>query len=108
MATLGFKPERSTLILSTGADFILDLVPENDSWWPEGTVSHINLLSSAGSVIDTWTPAAVSEGVITYIVDADDADLIPDKSKFRLYIAYSEEEPQLDYLRYYGQVARKD
>ena len=108
MATLGFKPERARLILSTGADFILDLLPENNEWWPEGTVSHLDILDNTGNVVVTWTPAQVTQAAITYIVDATDTDEIPNRSRFRLYISYSDEEPQLDYLRYYGEVTRQD
>src|SRR5690349_9112673 len=103
---LGYKPERTKLILSTGADFILDLLPEDS--WVDGTVSRIDFLNQAGTVLASWSPAQVTYEAITYIVDSDDADEIPAKTRFRLYISYSDEDPQLDYLRYYGTVTRTD
>lgn len=103
---LGYKPERTKLILSTGADFILDLLPEDA--WPDGTVSRIDFLGTTGDVVASWSPAQVTYEAITYIVDSDDADEIPAKTRFRLYISYSDEDPQLDYLRYYGTVTRTD
>lgn len=109
---LGFKPERATLIVSTGADFILEIKPAAvDGPWPTGTISRIDVFESVGNttgaLIDTWT-GTVTGPSITYQVEADFADAIPDRSFFRLYIAYGDEEPQQDYLRYYGRVSRQD
>lgn len=109
---LGFKPERATLIVSTGADFILEIKPATaDGPWPTGTVSRIDVFEASGNVvgdqIDSWTGTATGPS-ITYQVESDTTDAIPDRSHFRLYIAYGDEEPQQDYLRYYGRVARQD
>lgn len=106
-APLGHVPIKSKLTLSAGADFAqLVRRDPSDPPIPTSTTAEIKLYSSSGTVLATWTAILVTEDYAEFRVEAEQTDLIPAGSKFRLYIHYPE-TPTLDLLWVYGDVQRK-
>lgn len=101
---LGYQPIKRPLILSLGADFGHILRPATGTY-PAGTTSRIVISNDAGTTLATWT-ATTSTTQIEYTIQNTETDLIPDRSKYRLYIVYPG-TPATDFLVFYGLVQRK-
>lgn len=104
-SALGYQPERRPLILTKGADFVQRLTPEG-SPFPDGTTAKIVVTSDAGTVLATWD-AVFTPTLLSWQVEAENADAIPNRSTYRLYLSFPG-APRLDYCRYYGTINRKE
>jgi hypothetical protein len=102
---LGYQPEKRPLVLTKGADFIQELTPEAGEF-PAGTTAKIVVSSDTGTVLATWN-ATVTVNKISWQIEAEEADVIPVRSPYRLYLSFPG-APRLDYCRYYGAINRKE
>jgi hypothetical protein len=110
---LGWKPQDIQVILSAGQDFILEIVPDDPTAIPDGTLVKIDLYSpgtqkmsvdSWPDPLDSWD-GTVSGGIVRWNVPSDKPDLIPQKAWARLIITY---EGGADYVWAHGYVVRDD
>ncbi|MDH6279329.1 DUF7264 domain-containing protein [Prescottella agglutinans] len=105
-APLGHVPEKRPLILSKGADFIQQIEPkEADSTFPEGSTARIVIVDSDEVQLASW-PAEVQPSQLFWRVESEQADTIPDRSAYRLYLSFPT-VPFIDVLWFYGTVQRK-
>jgi uncharacterized membrane protein len=77
---LGAAPERMTVVLAAGTDFVATLTRDDGVVWPDGTVVELRVGST------TWA-ATVAGATVTWDVDevAVDAVLATNPTKARLY-----------------------
>ncbi|WP_064075925.1 LtfC-like domain-containing protein [Prescottella equi] len=101
----GWQPTKRGMILSAGADFAQALRQKNSAGvFPEGTTARIDFVVD-DEVIATW-PATVEETEVSWLVQSTEADEIPDRAGYRLYISFPF-DPPLDMLWFHGAVQRK-
>lgn len=85
---LGFEPQRLTVILASGGDFVASLV--SDSLWPSGV--GIELRFSGGSAgLVTWA-AEISGTRASWDVDADDVRELIGKAPTLSRLVYTEQD----------------
>jgi len=106
--SLNGEPEHEDITLTLGADFVLDLkVPASDPI-PLGSEVRLAIYPKGKkntliSIAD-W-PAVVEPTKASWRVQSEQADLIPDRAHYRIYISYPE-TPTLDLVWYVGDVFR--
>lgn len=81
----GFAPLKRGILLSDGADFILNLVMRDGAEWPEGTELFIEL--GAYPSDQRWF-AEVDGSAASWKIESDVTDNVPDGTSFRLYVRY--------------------
>ena len=110
----GYSPVRDNLILTRDADFVHiyrrhPLDPE----FPPGTTAEIVITRNNrtdSEVLATWPAEHVSEDEISFWVQAPAANLVPDRTSWRLLVHYpamSEQAELQDFAWYRGSVKRE-
>lgn len=97
------------LILTAGADFTYRANAAAGETIPTGTTASIKIYpdnKTATAPTATWAASAVTGGYIEWLIQSTQADLIPDRSFYRLYVVYPE-TPTLEHCWYRGTVSRK-
>lgn len=107
VSTLGRSPEKTTLVLTQGADFTQILQLSGNERFPVDTVVTICFYEDPNDS----TPIAVWEGDtlstrVEWRVESELADEISDRAPFRMYVSYPE-EPTLEHCWFIGRVARQ-
>ncbi|MDM7488697.1 hypothetical protein QT969_10380 [Rhodococcus sp. CSLK01-03] len=106
-AALGRTPEQIKLILSLGADFTQIIkTPENETF-PVDTVVAIRFYDDPADTahIAEWL-GDVTSTQVEWRIESALADVIPDRTPFRMYVSYPE-VPTLEHCWFTGRVARK-
>lgn len=101
-AVFGYTPTRRDLLLSTGADFILDMSLQGAVEWPEGTRLYIKLPTSV------WE-AQVFGGTAYWKVESETADAVPLGTPYQLFVVYPATDYDVettDLMWFYGKVKR--
>ncbi|QDH48399.1 hypothetical protein SEA_ZIKO_60 [Gordonia phage Ziko] len=109
----GYTPQKATLILSPGADFIHTITPTSGTF-PAGMTAAIKLYArGSDTVLATWA-GTVTSGQITWTIQSNtattgvDAMYAAGAAKFRLYITFDTDPGgttlDQDFLWYYGTV----
>ena len=99
---LGYVPNRGTIILSRGADWVCSLT--DSAPWAADTEVWVEI----EGVTEPWE-AVVDEAASTasFLVQSADTDPVPDGAKFWLYMRYPG-SPSTEYLWWYGTVLRAE
>lgn len=106
-SALGYTPTKKALILSAGADFVHVINAPAGSTIPTGTTARIAFYASSDTTapeIASWT-GVVATDRIEWRIESAQADLIENRSKFRLYVTYPE-TPTWEVLWFIGDVKR--
>ncbi|QTF81847.1 hypothetical protein SEA_GUEY18_62 [Gordonia phage Guey18] len=112
----GYTPQKATLILSPGADFIHTITP-TEGTFPTGMTASIKLYArGSDTVLATWD-GTVSSGQISWTIQSGtpttgvDAMYAAGAAKFRLYITFDTDPGgstnDQDFLWYAGSVSWK-
>ncbi|MGW1740021.1 LtfC-like domain-containing protein [Nocardia sp. NPDC001965] len=105
----GDEPIRESLTLTLGADFVHRYRPAVGETIPDGTTAYIALYPKGQkntlTSIAEWSAVLVDSDAIEFRVESEDADEIPDKAHYRLYVVYPD-TPTLDQCWYVGEVRR--
>lgn len=107
---IGFQSTRETLYLAKGADFIHVLSAPSGTPYPSGFTAKIEILSSSGTVLATWTPTTATTTAVSWNVQSGtatvgvDAVLAAGANKFKLYAIFPG-SPTDDYLWYSGRIS---
>lgn len=107
---LGAKTRLDTLVLSQGQTWVASFFPEPGTAFGSGTTAECILTDPAGVVLATWTPAAVSDMRIDFIVQPDEHDAIPHGAYYRVvaHLPASGPRPPIDRNLSRGSVVRDD
>lgn len=104
--SLGYVPSSAPLVVSEGADFLFSISLSDGLVFPTGTTARIVWKNTANSV---WPTEAVG-GVVAWRVQSDFTTkaIIPNGTKYSLYISYPDGTLREDYLWYTGYSRRVD
>ncbi|GAB4588726.1 LtfC-like domain-containing protein [Nocardia sp. IFM 10818] len=105
---IGREVERDVLILTLEADFDYTLKLPPDRTFPPGTAVRLKLYppgeKNTKSTIAVWD-AQVAPTHARWVVESEQADLIPDRAHFRIYVSYPE-SPTREHPWFVGDVRR--
>lgn len=106
--SLNGEPLHEDITLTLGADFVLTLKVPPSEPIPAGSTVRMALYPKGQKntlvSIAEW-PATVEPTKASWRIESAEADLIPDRAHFRIYISYPE-DPTLDLPWYVGDVYR--
>jgi len=106
---LGREPIPETIILTLGADYTLKInAPDGELIKPGSTVDikiYPPKQRNTLTALQTWSGTVTPE-YVTFRVESEQVDLVPDNAHFRIYIYYSD-TPTLGHCWYRGEVARR-
>lgn len=107
---LGAKTRLDTLVLSEGQTWVASFFPEAGTTFIPGATAECIIADPAGVVLATWTPAAVSEMRIDFIVQPDDHADIPHGAYYRVvaHLPATGPRPPIDRNLSRGSVVRDD
>lgn len=98
--TLGYTPNKATLLLSEGADWVCSL--SEGGPWPAGT----EVWCEVGG--ERWdADVSAEDGVAVFRVESAETDLIATRAAFRIYYSIPG-SPSTEYLWFTGNVKRVD
>ncbi|QGJ92019.1 hypothetical protein SEA_KEELAN_55 [Gordonia phage Keelan] len=112
--TFGYTPQKATLVLSPGADFIHTITP-TEGTFPTGMTASIKLYArGSDTVLATWN-GTVTPGQITWTIQSNtattgvDAMYTAGAAKYRLYITFDTDPSgtttDQDFLWYAGPIS---
>ena len=106
LPSIGFVPNSAPLVLSEGADFIHEVVLTNGAMFPAGTRVWIQWKNAGNS---QWE-ASVTGGTAAWNVQSANtgAAVIPNGTKYSLYVSYPDGVQTNDFLWYSGWSRRMD
>ncbi|MCF8610073.1 hypothetical protein L5G28_07840 [Gordonia sp. HY285] len=79
---LGYEPNKSKLLLSTGADWVCTL--DIDGEWPEGTTCWVQV-----GDLPQWDGAVdATEGIVAFKVEAEVTDPVKNGTPYTIYVRY--------------------
>lgn len=107
---LGHEPLTDKMTLTLGADFVHEFETSPGDEIPPGTTAVIKLYPPGQRntlvSIAEWTATEVTESKVTFRAESEEADLIPDRAHFRVYVTYPD-TPTLQHCWVLGDVKRK-
>ena len=109
--TLDRDGVKTKLVLQGGQDFQLTVLPPTDiQEFPSGATAEIIIRADKNldsAVLDTWD-AVVSSGSLTWWVQSDKCDAIPERAQYMLLLHIPQGNEYLDRCLFYGTIDRKD
>jgi len=106
----GNDPLEDVFIMSYGADFTHEIELDPDDHIPSGTVITMRIYPQhqrRGTPIAEWV-ATYNAQLISWRVESEDSDEIPNRSWVRIYVSYPDEPETLEHCWYIGPVVRKE
>jgi len=104
----GHEPQEKRLVLSKGADYTQKVYAGGGSLFPEGTTSRIDIVNpGTRAVTATWTGTVTPE-YVQFAVAPAQADTIPARYRYRLYVTLPGVPNPRSVLWYYGSIERKE
>jgi hypothetical protein len=106
---IGFDPIRKDLTLSWKADFLQEYEPQT-STYHEDTAARIEIYSDEdGTILATFDAELSPElDLLTFFEQDTAVNNIPDGSLYHMYQSYPRGAFTADFLRYYGEIQRKE
>ena len=105
-SALGFTPTSAPIVLSEGGDFLFSVNLTGGATLPPGTTARIVWKNSANSV---WNAVVEGGSVIWQIQSSQTtAAIIPNGTKYSLFVSYPDGVQTDDYLWYTGWARRVD
>ncbi|MGB3602701.1 MAG: hypothetical protein WBA38_04010 [Gordonia sp. (in: high G+C Gram-positive bacteria)] len=105
----GNQPIKDTLILTRGADYIADFKKHaSDPPINSATTARIEFTDgndTDATILETWDAAEVLPDMIRFRTESETADLIDDRTNYRLIISFPD-TPSLEHCWYFGTVKR--
>jgi hypothetical protein len=105
-SSLGFTPTSASIVLSEGADFLFSVNLTGGATFPPGTTAWIAWKNTANSV---WNAVVEGGSCIWDIQSAQTtAAIVPNGTKYSLFVSYPDGVQRDDYLWYTGWARRVD
>jgi hypothetical protein len=102
---IGYEPLVEKMVVITGQDFSHFFGVEPDDPFPAGTGVTLRIFDRESNQIGAWPAVTVQPGGAQVQITAEDLDLVPDASVFRVHVEYAD---GTDLIWYRGRVWRRN
>lgn len=102
------KSIKEPLVLTLGEDFARNYNVAAGETLPVGTTARIDFFADKDSsvVLDSWAASEVATSVVRFRVEKEEADLIADRTHYRMYVVFPETPNDFDRCWTFGDVKR--